>query len=383
MKRLAGFLVLFFAATQAPAQFVPGPPARAMYCLNPSGVWTAIATGLSASVLPNTPPAASAYGIGTDGAWHGLQCDASGNLIVPGTNTCATTGCVLANPTTATTQSAGDNTTKVATDAFVLANVGGGGGSISGQTAGYAIEAASPTTATGPFPLDDSVTTANTITAHKAFAVDDGSGIGGGLDGLEGTAATPVAGHDKIYADATSHAMLLSENGGAFSPICTTANGFCAGSGNLASINSQTGPAITLQSTGATVTITTPSSNVINLEATGGGGTHQWSCQPGIGDGLNAITAGTYLQSTCKNTTGSTVTLTGLQCFTDNSGSSTMNAAGNTLGALLTGAVTCTSSFAAGTQSANVLLTNGDYIKFTFVADGTSKQATWVVTGTY
>ena len=60
-----------------------------------------------------------------------------------------------------------------------------------------------------------------------------------------------------------------------------------------------------------------------------------------------------------------------------------MNAAGNTLGAILTGAVTCSSSFAAGTQSANVLLTNGDYIEFTFVADGTSKQTTWVVKGTY
>lgn len=108
-----------------------------------------------------------------------------------------------------------------------------------------------------------------------------------------------------------------------------------------------------------------------------------WSCQPGLGDGLNAIAAGTYLSSTCRNTTGVTVTLTGLQCFTDNAGTSTMNAAGNTLGALLTGAVTCSTSFAAGTQSANVALTNGDYIKFTFVADGTSKQTTWVVTGTY
>ena len=98
MKRLAGFLVLFFAATQAPAQFVPGPPARAMYCLNPSGVWTAIATGLSASVLPNTPPAASAYGIGTDGAWHGLQCDASGNLILDGGPFLPITGGTLRGP---------------------------------------------------------------------------------------------------------------------------------------------------------------------------------------------------------------------------------------------------------------------------------------------
>ncbi len=109
----------------------------------------------------------------------------------------------------------------------------------------------------------------------------------------------------------------------------------------------------------------------------------QWSCQPGQGDGLNAIAAGTLLTSTCKNTTGSTVTITGVQCFSDNSGASTLNVAGNTLGALLTGAVTCTTSFAAGTQSANVALTSNDYLKFTYVADGTSKQITAVVIGTY
>src|ERR1035437_1066223 len=107
-----------------------------------------------------------------------------------------------------------------------------------------------------------------------------------------------------------------------------------------------------------------------------------WSCEPGLGDGLNVITAGAYLESTCWNSTGVTVTLTGVKCYTD-TGTSTLNAAGNTLGALLTGAVTCTSSLAAGTQSANVLLTSGDYIKFTFVANGTAKQATWVATGTY
>jgi hypothetical protein len=112
-------------------------------------------------------------------------------------------------------------------------------------------------------------------------------------------------------------------------------------------------------------------------------GTRRWSCQPGIGDGTNAVTAATYLESICYNDTGSTVTITGLKCFTDNSGTSTMNAAGNTLGALLTGAVTCSTSFAAGTQSANVALTAGDYIKFTWVLDGTSKQLTTVVTGTY
>jgi hypothetical protein len=105
-------------------------------------------------------------------------------------------------------------------------------------------------------------------------------------------------------------------------------------------------------------------------------------CEPGLGDGLNAIPSGTYLQSTCYNDSGVTWTITGIKCFTDNSGTSTLNAAGNTLGALLTGAITCSSSFAAGTQSANVALTSGDYIKFTFVADGTSKQTTWVVSMT-
>jgi len=111
----------------------------------------------------------------------------------------------------------------------------------------------------------------------------------------------------------------------------------------------------------------------------------QWlACDgKGIGDGLNAIPAGTYLMFTCKNTTPGTVTITGVQCLTDNAGSSTLNAAGNTLGALLTGTISCSSSYVAGTQSANTLLTSGDYIKFTFVSDGTSKQTDWIVTGTY
>lgn len=111
----------------------------------------------------------------------------------------------------------------------------------------------------------------------------------------------------------------------------------------------------------------------------------QWlACDgKGMGDGLNAIPAGTYLQTSCRNITGVTVTITGLKCFTDNGGTSSLNAAGNTLGALLTGAVTCTTSYAAGTQSANIALTANDFIKFTFIADGTSKQTDWVVTGTY
>lgn len=110
--------------------------------------------------------------------------------------------------------------------------------------------------------------------------------------------------------------------------------------------------------------------------------TFPWSCQPGLGDGLNAITAGTYLQTSCYNDTGQTVTLTGLKCYADG-GTPTMNATNGAGTGLLTGAVTCSSSFAAGTQSATTTIAAGDYIKFTFVASGTAKQATFVVTGTH
>ena|GEM_PF-3984653 len=106
-------------------------------------------------------------------------------------------------------------------------------------------------------------------------------------------------------------------------------------------------------------------------------------CNAGLGDGLNAIPAGTYLQSTCYNGTGQTVTITGIKCFSDNAGTSTMNVSNGAGTGLLTGAVTCTSSFASGTQSGTTTVANGDYFKFTFVADGASKQTTWVIIGTY
>jgi hypothetical protein len=108
-----------------------------------------------------------------------------------------------------------------------------------------------------------------------------------------------------------------------------------------------------------------------------------WTCNAGLGDGTNAITAATYLQTTCYNGTGHTVTITGIKCYSDNSGSSTMNVTNGAGTGLLTGAVTCSSSFASGTQSGTTTVANGDYLKFTFVADGTSKQTSWVIVGTY
>lgn len=107
-------------------------------------------------------------------------------------------------------------------------------------------------------------------------------------------------------------------------------------------------------------------------------------CEPGIGDGLNAIASGTYLQSNCINEFGATYTITGVWCLTDNAGSSTMSITNGAGTALLTGAITCSNTFpgVAGTQGGTTTIANADGIKFSFVADGTSKQVTWVVAGT-
>lgn len=110
------------------------------------------------------------------------------------------------------------------------------------------------------------------------------------------------------------------------------------------------------------------------------------SCQTGLGDGLNAIPAGTYIQFFCVNDSGVTRTITGIHCWTDNAGSSTLAVANNAGTALLTGAVTCnntkTGGGAAGTQSATVTLASNDAATFTFVADGTTKQTTFTVSAT-
>lgn len=106
------------------------------------------------------------------------------------------------------------------------------------------------------------------------------------------------------------------------------------------------------------------------------------SCQPGLGDGLNAIPSGTYLQTSCYNDSGATWTLTGLRCYAD-AGTPTMAVTNGAGTALLTGAVTCSTAYASGTQSGTVTIAAGDFLKFTFVDAGTAKQITAVVTGSH
>lgn len=107
------------------------------------------------------------------------------------------------------------------------------------------------------------------------------------------------------------------------------------------------------------------------------------SCQSGIGDGTNAIVSGPYPQTPCKNVTGVTWTINSIQCFTDNNGTSTMDVKNHAGTSFLTAPITCSNSFAAGTQSATTTLANGDTFNFTFTADGSSKQVTFLVGWTY
>jgi hypothetical protein len=106
------------------------------------------------------------------------------------------------------------------------------------------------------------------------------------------------------------------------------------------------------------------------------------SCQPGLGDGLNAIPAGTYLTTSCRNETGQTWTLTAIRCVAD-SGSSTCAVTNGAGTSLLTGAITGSSTYANGTQSGTTTIASGDYLKVTYVADGTTKQIGIDVAGTY
>lgn len=100
--------------------------------------------------------------------------------------------------------------------------------------------------------------------------------------------------------------------------------------------------------------------------------TRIWSCQPGLGDGLNTITTGTYLHWTCRNDTGSTITLSAISCIAD-TGTSTVSMTNGAGSALLQSAITCGTTCTAGTQSATTTLPNGDFTKLVIAANG-SKQ---------
>lgn len=106
------------------------------------------------------------------------------------------------------------------------------------------------------------------------------------------------------------------------------------------------------------------------------------SCGVGLGDGTNAIAAGTYtLGAQCRNTFGTAFTITGVACYTD-SGSTTINVSDSASNALLTGAIAGTSTWASGTQSGTTTLASGAWTTWTITADGATKLVSCTLTGT-
>lgn len=347
--------------------------------LGHANTWTALQTfGTSISIGGVTPSGATGTG--------NLVFGTSPTLITPALGTPASgiltnaTGLPLTTGVTGLLPHANIAATAVTPGSYTNANItvaadgsitaaanGSAGGSVS-LTSPTSTLTLSPSPITGTGTLDLNLGHANTWTALQTFGTNISIG------GVTPSGATGTG--NLVFA--TSPTLVTPALGTPSALVLTNATGLPAPqvlSGAL--VNGMTATTQSAADNSTKLATTAYADAVLKSQY------KTWTCQPGFGDGTNAITAATYLQSTCKNTTGVTVTITGVQCFSDNNGTSTLNASGNTLGALLTGAVTCTTSFAAGTQSANVALTNGDYIKFTFVADGTSKQSTWVVTGTY
>ncbi len=255
-----------------------------------------------------------------------------------------------------------------------------------------------------------------------------GSSASHGMFMPTGTLPSPIASTAGVFSDPSGN-LFGSENGAAFSRFCTAANAATntgcqssssgvasfSGDGTLISNSASTG-AVTAtlataaahkffgNNTGSTTTpgyesigtgdlptgipnanLANPSTNVHGATCTLGStclATLPLSCQPGLGDGLNAIPAGTYLTTTCRNETGGTWTLTAIRCVTD-SGSSTCNVTNGAGTALLTGAITGSSTYANGTQSGTTTISSGDFLKVTYITDGTTKQIGIDVAGTF
>ena len=179
--------------------------------VTPSGSSIALVPNVTGLVTPGTN--VTITGAGTSGSPYVVNASSSGasnafSAITNGINTTAAMQC-----------GSGCSISPTGTGTIVSTN------GLINQLSGYAVEASSPTDAiVKPFPMDDAVSTANTVTVHKALAVTDGTGNGGTVNALEGTEGTPqlpTSGHDIEYADNTLHRKLLSNDGDGYSPIST------------------------------------------------------------------------------------------------------------------------------------------------------------------
>jgi hypothetical protein len=146
------------------------------------------------------------------------------------------------------------------------------GSGISGQTAGYAIEAATATTATGPFPMDDAITTAGFVTVHKNLQIL-GTGTANGFQVPGGTAIAGLASNCNLWSDSASNRWKQNCNnvGATIIPgetaAITPGHLWAAASNGIDMVDGGTGgsgteSAITISSGAITLVATSPSLNL-------------------------------------------------------------------------------------------------------------------------
>lgn len=139
---------------------------------------------------------------------HNLCVDSAGDMTTVG---CTGGGSFITSLTT--TGSSGPSTVS----SGVLNIPQYSGGAVSSVSNSDSTLTISPTT--GSVVASLNLAHANTWTAPISVAV--AGGLGGSFDATEGNPATPLAGHDKLYADSTAHCLEYSANGGSFACIGT------------------------------------------------------------------------------------------------------------------------------------------------------------------
>lgn len=138
-----------------------------------------------------------------DNAGNGLAATPGADYVIPSGN--------VATATLAANSSAVGGVTLSGLCQTGGAGCPASGGSISGQTPGYAVEAATSSTATASFPMDDEQTLTGYITLHKNVQIL-GTGPANGWLIPEGTAIAGAAGKAGLYPDSTLHRWMQNPN---------------------------------------------------------------------------------------------------------------------------------------------------------------------------
>jgi hypothetical protein len=351
------------------------------------------ATGTRAFIFNPTIPGGATVA-STNNA---LKGDGAGNAIaVTGTGT----NCVLVNGTSGACGSGSGTVTNVATTAPISGGPITTTGTITCPTCatstptnhGVSVGSSSQTLNFTTAGTSGQVLTSNGASADPTFQTVSGSGtvtvVAAGS--LTSTALVTGGGGTTIQTPSATATLDTSGNLGTPGSVTTGVGGATTGSITFSGGTSGSAAITVAAVAGTPNPLALPTTSGTNGQklTTNGANPQQlsWSntvssCQPGLGDGLNSMSAATYLQSECFNLFGVTYTIDAIYCYTDNAGASTLNVTNGAGTGLLTGAITCGSTFpgVAGTQSGTTTIASLDGLKFTFVADGTSKQTTWSV----